>query len=80
MNDPFSENHCLAGAGHRENDHGTLAMGDGLCLLRIELNVFHDWTSLNVRFVEKKKARRNERLGWVGVGADWTVGTYSFLW
>jgi len=45
VNDPFSENHGLAGAGHREHDHGTLPMGDGLCLLRVELNVFHAWTS-----------------------------------
>jgi len=57
MNDPLSENHGLARAGHREHDHGTLPMGDGLCLLRIELNVFHDWTSLNVKFGKKKPSR-----------------------
>jgi len=45
MDDPFSENHGFAGASHTEHDHGTLPMGYGLCLLRIELNVFHDWTS-----------------------------------
>jgi len=41
MDDPFGENHGLAGAGHREHNHGTLPMGDGLCLLRVELDAFH---------------------------------------
>jgi len=55
MDDPLSENHCLAGAGHREDDHGTLPIGYGFCLLCIELNVFHDWTSFVLDVWKRKR-------------------------
>jgi len=55
VNNLLSENHGFAGSGDRKNDHGSFPVRDGFCLLRIELNVFHDWTSFQMVLWNKKR-------------------------